>query len=243
MVTGILVGSPVYVVTTVVGIVVTALLWKRLARTDGRTPDDRLYAVYGGALAGAYIGAKVAFLLAEGWHYRHEPMALLTGHSVTGALLGGVLGVETAKQVTGYKQGTGDMFAVTVPLALALGRIGCMFAGCCQGTVCAAAWWTVTDTHGHTRWPAPAIEMMFNLAFFVWAVCAMRFNWQREQRFNIYLIAYGTFRFAHEFMRDDVRWFAAFGGYHVVSLAIVGTGAWMYLQRARIHHGNTTAPA
>jgi prolipoprotein diacylglyceryltransferase len=54
----------VYVVTTVVGIVVTALLWKRLARSDGRTPDDRLYAVYGGALAGAYIGAKLAFLLA-----------------------------------------------------------------------------------------------------------------------------------------------------------------------------------
>ena len=64
VVTGIPVGSPVYVVTTVVGIVVTALLWKRLARSDGRTPDDRLYAVYGGALAGAYIGAKLAFLLA-----------------------------------------------------------------------------------------------------------------------------------------------------------------------------------
>lgn len=59
MVTGIPVGSPVYVITTVVGIVVTTLLWKRLARTDGRTPDDRLYAVYGGALAGAYIGAKM----------------------------------------------------------------------------------------------------------------------------------------------------------------------------------------
>ena len=182
-------------------------------------------------------------MLAEGWHYRHEPMALLTGHSVTGALLGGVLGVETAKHVTGYKQGTGDMFAVTVPLALAVGRIGCIFAGCCQGTVCAAAWWTVTDTHGHARWPAPAVEMMFNLAFFVWAVCAMRFHWQREQRFNIYLIAYGTFRFAHEFMRDDVRWFAALGGYHVVSLAIVGTGAWMYLQRAHVKRESTTDPA
>ena len=46
MVTGIPVGSLVYVVTTVVGIVGTALLWKRLARSDGRTPDDRLYAVY-----------------------------------------------------------------------------------------------------------------------------------------------------------------------------------------------------
>jgi hypothetical protein len=44
-------------------------------------------------------------------------------------------------------------------------------------------------------------------------------------------------------MRDDLRWFADLGGYHVVSLAIVGTGAWMYLQRARIQRGNTIAPA
>jgi prolipoprotein diacylglyceryltransferase len=85
--------------------------------------------------------------------------------------------------------------------------------------------------------------MVFNLAFFVWAVCAMRFHWQREQRFNIYLIAYGAFRFAHEFMRDDVRWFSSFGGYHVVSLAIIGTGVWMYLQRAHIQRESTTAPA
>jgi len=224
-------GSPIYALTTVVGIVVSALLWKRLARSDGRTPDDRLYAVYGGALAGAYIGAKIAFLLADGWHYRQDWMALLSGHSVTGALLGGVFGAETAKQLTGYRKGTGDMFAVTVPLALALGRIGCVFAGCCQGVECNAAWWAVPDTHGILRWPAPLVEMLFNLLFLVWALCALRFGWQREQRFNIYLMAYGVFRFAHEFMRDDARWVGTFGGYHVVALAITVTGAWMYMRR------------
>jgi prolipoprotein diacylglyceryltransferase len=54
----------------------------------------------------------------------------------------------------------------------------------------------------------------------------------RGQRFNIYLMAYGAFRFAHEFARDDARWFGAFGGYHVVSLAIIAVGAWMYARRA-----------
>ena len=151
---------------------------------------------------------------------------------MTGALLGGVLGVETAKSITGYRHGTGDMFAVTVPLALAIGRVGCVFAGCCQGVECDAAWWTVTDTHGHARWPAPQVEMAFNLLFLAWALCAWRFGWMRGQRFNIYLMAYGAFRFAHEFARDDARWFGTFGGYHVVALAIIATGAWMYARRA-----------
>ena len=61
-------GGPVYALTMVAGLALTALLWRRLLRSEGRTPDQRLWAVYGGALAGAYLGAKVAFLLAEGWH-------------------------------------------------------------------------------------------------------------------------------------------------------------------------------
>ena len=74
--------------------------------------------------------------------------------------------------------------------------------------------------------------MAFNLLFLAWALCAWRFGWMRGQRFNIYLMAYGAFRFAHEFARDDARWVGAFGGYHVVALAIMATGAWMYAWRA-----------
>ena len=225
-------GSISYGLITLVGITVTALLWRRLARADGRAPDDRLYAVYGGALAGAYLGAKLAFLLAEGWHHRGDWLALLTGHSVTGALLGGVAGVELAKSLSGYRQGTGDLFAVTVPLALAIGRVGCVIAGCCLGVECDSAWWTMADAHGHARWPAPLAEMAFNLAFLAWAIAAWRLGWQRGQRFNVYLMAYGAFRFAHEFVRDDARLVGPFGGYHLVSLAILATGAWMYRARS-----------
>ena len=236
-------GGGIYALTTVAGILVTAFLWRRLARSEGRAPDDRLYAVYGGALAGAYLGAKLAFLFAEGWQHRDDWMALLSGHSVTGALLGGVAGVELAKKITGYRSATGDLFAVTVPLALAIGRIGCMAAGCCLGVECSASWWTVADAHGHARWPAPVAELAFNVLFLGWALCAWRFGWQRGQRFNVYLMAYGAFRFAHEFMREDARWAGSFGGYHVVALAIAATGAWMYVQRARALRKDTAAPA
>ena len=222
-----------YALTTLAGIACTALLWRRLLRSDGRTPDQRLWAVYGGALAGAYLGAKLAFLLAEGWHHRGDWVALLSGHSVAGALLGGVAGVELAKSLVGYHAGTGDLFAVTVPVALAIGRVGCMFAGCCQGVECEASWWSVTDATGHARWPAVGAELTFNVLFWGWAMLAWRFGWQRGQRFNVYLVAYGCFRFAHEFVRDDARWWGGFGGYHVVAVVIAATGVWMYVRRQR----------
>ena len=232
-------SSFVYVLTTLAGIVITAFVWRRFApRRDGRT-DPRFAAVYGGALAGAYLGAKVAFLVAEGWQHRHDWVALASGHSVTGALVGGVLGVEAVKSMVGLRAGTGDLFALTVPLALALGRIGCIAAGCCPGIECDPAWWTVTDAHGHARWPAAAAELAFNLAFWAWALLAMRRGWIPGQRFNAYLVAYGCFRFAHEFARDDARWWGTLGGYHLAAAAIVATGIVLWARRARL----TPSPA
>ncbi|MFM9146183.1 MAG: prolipoprotein diacylglyceryl transferase family protein [Phycisphaerales bacterium] len=232
-------GSLTYVVTTAVGLAATAVVWRIAApKRDGRV-DPRMLAVYAGALAGAYAGAKVAFLVAEGWHVRDDWAALLSGHSVTGGLVGGVLGVETAKHVVGLREGTGDLFALTVPLALAIGRIGCIAAGCCLGVECEPSWWTATDVHGHARWPAAGAELAFNLAFWAWAIVATRRGWIPGQRFNAYLIAYGCFRFAHEFVRDDARWWGPLGGYHLVALAIVATGMVLWRRRARL----TPSPA
>gem|GEM_PF-4039538 len=93
--------------------------------------------------------------------------------------------------------------------------------------------WTVADEHGHARWPAPEFELAFNAIFFVWAIVATRHRWQREQRFHVYLVAYGVFRFSHEFMRNDPRWISAFGGYHVIAAGLVTLGVWGCVRRRR----------
>lgn len=238
-------GSPIYLLTTLAGVAITAVVWAWLSRVqagrEGRARDARMPIIYAAALCGAYLGAKVAFLFAEGWHFRDNWMALLSGHSITGALLGGTVAVEAVKHAFGYTRSTGDLFAVTVPLAVAIGRVGCVAAGCCLGVECgpayADAWWAMHDAHGHARWPAPLVELAFNVAFVAWALAAWRYDWQRNQRFNIYLMAYGAFRFTHEFLRDDSRWWGAWGGYHLVALAIAATGVWMYVRRQKIALG------
>lgn len=181
--------------------------------------------VYVGAILGALVGAKLSFLLAEGWFYRHDTIALLSGKSVTGSLLGGYLGVEVAKSHINYRSPTGDYFAVVVPLGLAIGRIGCLTQGCCLGVECSPAWYTLTDAQSHARWPAAGVELLFNLLFAVVAARCFARRALLGNLFHLYLIAYGLFRFTHEFARDDSRWWGPLGGYHLVAAALVVLGA------------------
>ena len=111
------------------GIAWGAVYWFRESKQDGRVA-----LIYAAGLAGAFTGAKLAFLLAEGWLYFNDPnrwVIWLSGKSIMGALPGGWLGVEIAKKVLGYREITGDRFAMLLPVPLILGRLGCLSAGCC----------------------------------------------------------------------------------------------------------------
>ena len=68
------------------GIFVSVVLWSRLAKRD-----SRLVLVYVGALAGAFLGAKLVYLGAEGWLHWHDDqrwVILATGKSITGGRAG-----------------------------------------------------------------------------------------------------------------------------------------------------------
>jgi prolipoprotein diacylglyceryltransferase len=80
------------------GVVISFLFWKRRARQD-----KRLVFIYGAALIGAFFGAKIVYLLAEGWlHFGAPDMwpQLAAGKSILGALLGGYVFVELAKRTS-----------------------------------------------------------------------------------------------------------------------------------------------
>lgn len=214
------------------GIVVSIVFWSRLARRD-----ERLLLVYIAALAGAFLGAKLVYLGAEGWLYWHDPnrwVILATGKSITGALLGGYLAVEIAKRCLNYTGNTGDWFAVIVPVGIMLGRIGCMIQGCCLGRICEPNWYTINDVNGNPRWPASQVEFLFNGLMLG---LMLLFRWGRiapGQLFHIYLMAYGVFRFFHEFLRDTPQVFGPFSGYQLASVAIFGLGLSGYVRRRTV---------
>ena len=213
------------------GIFVSIVLWSRLARHD-----SRLVLVYIAALTGAFLGAKLVYLGAEGWLHWHDPnrwLILATGKSITGALLGSYAAVEIAKRLLGYRGMTGDWFAIIAPSGIMLGRIGCLLHGCCLGRVCAASWYTINDIHGVARWPAVPVEFLFN-ALMLGVILLLR--WGRiapGQLFHIYLMAYGIFRFFHEFLRDTPQILGPISGYQIAALGVAGLGAAGFVLRQR----------
>ncbi len=220
-----------YPILLLAGIAVTLTFWSRLAKRD-----SSLMLIYGAALVSAFVGAKVAYLLAEGWLFWDAPDRWLiwaTGKSVLGALLGGYAGVEIAKKAIGYSAPTGDWFAIVAPVGIALGRVGCLLHGCCTGVVCEPAWWTLRDALGVNRWPAVPVELWFNIAAIAAFAVLRRFGKMRGQHFHIYLIGYGLFRFAHEFLRATPRLSHGITGYQIAALAVAGLGAVGFFRRAR----------
>ncbi len=213
------------------GIVVSIVLWSRIAQRD-----TRLVFVYVAALAGAFIGAKLVYLAAEGWLHWHDAnrwIVLATGKSITGALLGGYAAVEIAKRVVHYRAPTGDWFAIIAPLGIMVGRVGCILHGCCLGRACESSWYTMNDASGVARWPAAAVELLFNAVMLVVALVLRKLKLLPGQHFHIYLMAYGVFRFFHEFLRETPQLLGPISGYQIAALGIAFLGAAGFVLRWR----------
>lgn len=219
----------IYALVVFLGLGMGAWFWSRRVR---ETPAA--FAIFVGAVIGAFAGAKLVFFLvegialigqAEGW------VRIAAGKTILGALLGGYAGVEIAKKLVGLSEPTGDWFAVGVPLSISAGRLGCLRYGCCQGIQLAPG--APLD-----RWPAAPVELAFNLLFVAAILPLVRRketsgSWWSGQCFHLYLIAYGLFRFAHEFLRDTPKSAWGVGGYQVAALGLMVLGSWRGWRRYR----------
>lgn len=217
-----LTASSPYRWTMLGAIVLSAWLWSRRTKRD-----PVLMLVYIGAVGGAFAGAKLAWLIAEGadaWASPNRWLLIATGKSVLGGILGGYAGVEFMKKMVGYEQSTGDLFAPIIPLGIALGRVGCMLHGCCAGNPMHASWWTVQDAHGVDRWPSAQIEFVFQLVMFSLLVVLLRRPAWKGRVFYLYLACYGAFRLIHEAVRDTPKWFGWISGYQVMAATILIMG-------------------
>ena len=213
------------------GIFVSIIFWSRLARRDERLAAD----LHRGA--GGRVPRREARLSRRGrlaaLARRNRWVILATGKSITGALLGGYLAVEIAKRLLKYEGVTGDWFAVIVPVGIMLGRVGCFLNGCCLGRVCEPSWFTMNDAAGVARWPAVPVEFLFN-ALMLGVILLLR--WGRiapGQLFHIYLMAYGAFRFFHEFLRDTPQILGPISGYQIAALGLVALGLTGFMARRR----------
>lgn len=186
-----------------------------------------------GAVAGAYLLQLPADLL--GWHEPSPEGAVgdalpLGGRTVLGGLLGGVLAVELQKKRLSITRSTGDAFALPLALALAFGRLGCWFAGCCAGIACEPSWWTTRGVDGAARVPVQLVEAGFHLGaaiLFAGMATRPRHGPSSGRAFATYLLAYGLLRLGLEELRQNPRVLGPLTWHQGLSLCLVGVGFWL----------------
>lgn len=100
----------------------------------------------------------------------------------------------------------------SIPLAHALGRIGCFFAGCCYGKVMQSAISVFyTDPIGGAPvgvpvFPVQLVEAALNIIIFVILLVYTRRRMKSATGFFLYLAMYAVVRFVLEYLRaDEIR--------------------------------------
>jgi prolipoprotein diacylglyceryltransferase len=192
------------------------------------------YLLQGITLLGAVIGAKVSVLIGDyRWPWMavdNWPAVLWSGRSITGALIFGFLFAEIAKPLVGYSMPPNDRFATLLPFTIALGRVGCLTAGCCLG-LAFDGWCAVRAADGVARYPATLFEIIFQLAVGALFLVLVKRGLLYGRLFSLYLVLYGAFRFLTEFIRDTPKFLGGFSGYQFLSLIMMALGAAFFLKR------------
>ncbi len=172
------------------------------------------------AVAGAIVGAKLLYILVNiPWFIQHWELVVQYPVEMLAELAGGLVfygGVIGAFLLCGwyirkYKLKllpTLDAFAPAVPLAHAMGRVGCFLSGCCFG---AEADWGIVyteaiphDANGVPRIPVQLFEAAGDTLIVLILLLYMRKPRKSGRGFALYLLLYAPLRFVLEFFRGDI---------------------------------------
>lgn len=175
--------------------------------------------VYFNAIVAIALGFGAAALFQATYNYIDNPAEGFKFEGITfiGGLLGGIavfLGGYAIFRKR-YKARVTDILSIApccILIAHAFGRIGCLFAGCCHGDL-TDAWYGIVQhelvINGVYYESAKVVPTQLFEAIFLFALFAICFIllWKKKFRYNlsVYLIAYGIFRFAIEYLRADDR--------------------------------------
>ena len=190
-----------------------AFLWGRRRYGDS-VSDPARWSVITAAVAGGAIGSKLMYLLedpAATIQRMRDPFYLIGGKSIVGGLVGGLIAVELVKKYLGEKRSTGDLFAIPLALAIAIGRIGCFLTGLDDKTygVATRLPWGVDFGDGIRRHPTQLYETVFLLALIPvldWVGRSIRQGaagagnghrfprFQRGDAFKLFMVGYLAFR-------------------------------------------------
>lgn len=174
------------------------------------------------AAGGGILGSKIPAWVANAGAIVADPTnatAWLSGRTIVGGIIGGVLAVWATKRALGIKQRLGNYLVPSLGLGIFFGRIGCFLAGCCYGAATTVPW-AVDFGDGVLRNPTQLYEAAFALMLFAYAQWTLDRH-EPGRLFRAFMIAYFSWRFGIEFLRANPTWMFGMTSYQATSLAVV----------------------
>src|SRR5437588_1221402 len=169
----------------------------------------------------ALVGAKLLLLITDFQTFRHDPRELFTLARSGGVFYGGLIVAVTVALWYIRRAGlplwtTCDVFAPGIALGHAIGRFGCLFAGCCYGRPTTEPWGiTFTDPFAAANVGTPLNQPLHPTQLYEAAaellILAFLIVTERKGRpypgrtFWRYMLLYAVTRFIIEFFRGDER--------------------------------------
>lgn len=172
-------------------------------------------------IVSALAGAKLMLLVTDFRQYTQSPRALLDLVRSAGVFYGGLIGAVTVAFVYMRRHRmplwtTTDVFAPGIALGHAVGRLGCLMAGCCFGRPTSVPW-AITfhnpaaSINSDTPLGVPLHPTQLYEAGAELLILGVLLWLERRSRafpgrtFWTYMLLYAVSRFAIEFYRGDPR--------------------------------------
>jgi phosphatidylglycerol:prolipoprotein diacylglycerol transferase len=223
---------------TVLALAVGVALYYRDLRRRGWL-DQTIVLISIVAIAGALVGARLITAWEHLEYYTATdgvPLAIAiehSGKSLIGALAGGYLAIAVAKRASGYTRSTGDAYLLAIPVATAIGRIGCFLSELPLGTPTDLPWGMTVSAEAAAAFarcpgcdlpmhPSMLYEIAFNVTAAILIVRYRDLVPVPGDGLRLYLLAAGVFRFLVEFVRGNEPQALGLTGPQWVLIPLVG---------------------
>lgn len=158
----------------------------------------------------AFVGGRLFYILTNLDDFIAHPLSMIFSRSGFVFYGGFVVAIITVaiylvKRKVSFGK-VADVFAPSIAVGEAIGRIGCFLHGCCYGKVTSLPWGVVMlPEHIHPIHPTQAYNSLFNAGLFLFLSLLLRRKWYTfdGQIFCWYLILHSAGRFITEFFRGD----------------------------------------
>jgi len=217
-------------------------VFRRLRDRQGDVvAEPQRWTVLAAAAVGALLGSRSLGLAEQwptvqtAWQSGHLLAMLFSpgGKTIVGGLLGGWLGVEIVKHISGIRRRTGDLFALPLCVGIAVGRIGCLLAGLADDTFGKPTNlpWSVNLGDGIGRHPVQIYEIIFLIILGL--LIGTRAKLPEGARFRIFLGGYLAWRLAIDFLKPQ----PLVHGLNLIQWSCVAGIAFLILDEVRAGRG------